>query len=208
MLVIGARGHAKEIFQIIPKDEHTALYFYDDVNADQLLVFNKFNVCKNLNQAKLCLSHDSRFILGIGSPSARRKLADKFTLLGGILTSIVADTAIISPFSKLGEGINIMNYCFIAPDVSIGKGSLINAGASIHHDSTIGDYCEISPGARLLGACIIESSVFIGAAAVILPGITVGNGAIVGAGAVVTKNVISGSKVAGVPARKLTTNTI
>lgn len=50
---------------------------------------------------------------------------------------------------------------------------------------------------------VIEDYVFIGPRAIVLPGVTVGRGAVVAAGAVVTKNVASGSIVAGVPAKEI-----
>ncbi|GAA5094635.1 DapH/DapD/GlmU-related protein [Bartonella acomydis] len=50
---------------------------------------------------------------------------------------------------------------------------------------------------------IIGHDVWIGHGAVIMPGVTIGHGAIVGANAVVTKNVLSYTIVAGVPAKLL-----
>ena len=49
----------------------------------------------------------------------------------------------------------------------------------------------------------IEDYVFIGPRAIILPGVTIGKGAVIAGGAVVTKNVASGSIVAGVPAKEI-----
>lgn len=50
---------------------------------------------------------------------------------------------------------------------------------------------------------IIEDYVFIGPRVIILPGVKVGKGSVVAAGAVVTKDVISGSIVAGVSAKEI-----
>ncbi len=50
---------------------------------------------------------------------------------------------------------------------------------------------------------VIGDYTFIGPRAIILPGVTIGRGAVVAAGAVVTKNVKSGSIVAGVPAKEI-----
>lgn len=49
----------------------------------------------------------------------------------------------------------------------------------------------------------VDENVFVGARAFILPGITLGKGAIIGACSVVTKDVKSGERVAGNPARNL-----
>lgn len=51
----------------------------------------------------------------------------------------------------------------------------------------------------------IEDNCFIGINAIIMPGITIGPHAIVGSGSVVTKDVPSGSVVAGNPARVIST---
>jgi maltose O-acetyltransferase len=50
---------------------------------------------------------------------------------------------------------------------------------------------------------LIKEGVFIGTRSIILPGVTIGEKAIVGAGSLVTKNVETGAKVGGVPAKKL-----
>jgi acetyltransferase-like isoleucine patch superfamily enzyme len=76
--------------------------------------------------------------------------------------------------------------------VHIGADSYIAFGAVIlTHDMTRGIYADTRIGERC----------FVGAHALILPGITIGEGSIVGAGSVVTRDVPSGTIVAGNPAR-------
>jgi len=94
-----------------------------------------------------------------------------------------------------------MHNALISNCVQIGKGTLVNAYSSIHHDSIVGDFSELSPHSVVLGGCKIGSLTAIGANATILPNVTIGNNVIVGAGAVVTKNVPDGVVVAGVPAK-------
>lgn len=53
------------------------------------------------------------------------------------------------------------------------------------------------------GCCEIFDNVFIGANAIILPNVKIGPNAIIGAGAIVTKDVLPGTIVGGVPARKI-----
>lgn len=49
----------------------------------------------------------------------------------------------------------------------------------------------------------IEDDAYIGAGATLLPGVTIGAGAVVAAGALINRDVLPGSRVGGVPARRM-----
>ena len=55
MLIIGAKGFAKEVLEIFhQKDETENLHFYDDVSLDSPdLLYNQFKVLKNEEDASL-----------------------------------------------------------------------------------------------------------------------------------------------------------
>ena len=203
MLVVGAKGHAVEVLQCLGVIEHEHLVFFDDVTPDQPdTLFETYPVLRTPAQAQCYLaSTDPRFALGLGGPHLRRRLVAQLQAWGGQLTSVIASTAVVSPFSTVGLGVNIMQHTLVSPTARLGEGVLLNAGAAVHHDSVVGDYCEIAPGARILGHCRIEQGCWIGASAVILPGVVVGRDAIIGAGAIVTRPVEAGTTVVGIPAR-------
>lgn len=205
MLVIGAKGHAKEVLTILNEKGETAIVFFDNVSEHHkpALLYNQFQIITNFNDLQGYLkSNDSKFCTGIGTTIVKAALVEKVEALGGEFTSVVANNAMIGKFDVfLGKGCNIMKNVFISNSVSIGKGCLINYDVAVHHDVSIGNYCEISPRATVLGRCSIGDFVSIGANSTILPDVVIGDYAIIGAGAVVTKNVESRTTVVGVPAK-------
>lgn len=203
MLIVGARGHAVEVLQCLTDDEQETIVFFDDMSSGlPNSVLRQYPLLRSATEAQTYLATtDARFILGLGGPDRRRRMAAQFQEWGGQLTSVIATTAVVSPFATVGLGVNIMHHTLVSPTAKLGEGVLLNAGAAIHHDSIIGEYCELSPGARVLGRCQLGYGCRVGAMAVILSDIVVGTNAIIGAGAVVTRTVEAGTTVVGVPAR-------
>jgi sugar O-acyltransferase (sialic acid O-acetyltransferase NeuD family) len=205
MLVIGAKGFAKQLLEIIIQNKlDENLCFFDDVNEDTPdLLYNRFPVLRSIVEAKNYLERiDSRFLIGIGNPVNRSSLCDKFEKIGGIPSTIISNSAQIATLDvKVGIGTTILANSILEIGVSIGKGCLINLNVLITHDCRIGDFSEISPGAIVLGECSIKEQVFIGAGAIIMPKLTVGKNAIIGAGSVITKDVPDNSIVFGVPGK-------
>lgn len=207
MLIVGAKGFAKEVLEVLHQmEEINTIVFYDDVNDDAPNeMYGQFPVLKSIEEALLYFETiDARFTVGIGIPVLRKKMYDKFIAIGGDFVST------ISPFAQIGHygnsienGCNIMTGTVITNDITIGIGALININCIIGHDSKIGNFVELSPAVQISGNCTIGNFTSIGTNAVLLPNITVGNNVVIGAGAVVTKDVPDNSVVVGIPGKKI-----
>jgi len=207
MLIIGAKGFAKEVLEVIYQGKiPSKIAFYDDVNTSLAgFLYDQFEIIKSGEEAgRFFREQGNAFCLGIGNPMIRKKMADRFSDVGGDLTSIVSPKSSVGSFgTTLGKGVCIMTGVIITNDVMIGDGCLVNLNVTIGHDCMIGEFCELSPGVHVSGKCTIGKFCNIGTGAVLLPGISVGDHCVIGAGAVVTKNIAPGSTVAGIPAKPL-----
>lgn len=205
MLIIGAKGFAKEILEVCHQNNDLEnLCFYDDVNDDVSgKLYDKFPILKSTEEAKEYFENtDNRFTIGIGNPILRKKLYDKFTDLGGTLTSTVSYKADIGSYGiTIGKGANILDGVKISNDVNLGLATIVYYNSIITHDVFIGDFVEISPNVKILGRAKIGNFSQLGAGATILPDITIGNNVIIGAGSVVIKNIPDDCTAVGIPAK-------
>ncbi len=205
MLVIGAKGFAKEVLEIAEQlNNIEGLVFYDDVNVDiGDRLYGKFPILKSIEEASNYFNEiDKRFCIGIGNPVLRKTVCDKFITLGGNLVSTISPKANLGTYEvEIGNGSNILDGVVFSNSSKVGVGCIVYYNTIITHDCIIGDFVEISPSVTVLGRSHIGSYSQIGSNATILPDITIGRNVIVGAGSVVTKNVPDNSVVVGIPAK-------
>lgn len=209
MLIIGAKGFAKEVLEVFHQlDQLENIAFYDDVNTDiGNLLFGTFPILKNENEAIAYFKENgNEFTIGIGNPYLRFKLYQKFQQLGGAYTSCISPQATIGSYDiAIMEGANILSNATISNGTTIGKGCIIYYNVIITHDCSIGDFVELSPNAILLGKVEVGSYSHIGSNATILPNVKIGKNVIIGAGAVVTKDVSDNCGAVGSPAKVIKT---
>jgi sugar O-acyltransferase (sialic acid O-acetyltransferase NeuD family) len=205
MLIIGAKGFAKEVLEVIHQlNQLENLFFYDDVNDDvPEKLFGQFPILRTTQEASVYFKTvDNQFTIGIGNPVLRKQLYDKFSALGGEFTSTISPLATIATFDvNIGYGSNVLSGAFFSNGSKLGKGCIVYYNSIITHDCTIGDFVEISPSVTLLGRSGIGSYSQIGSNATILPGIKIGKNVIIGAGSVVTKDLPDNCVAVGIPAK-------
>lgn len=205
MLIIGAKSFAKELLEIFKqRDALENLVFYDDIHLEEPdSLYNQFSILRNKEEAKTYFrTIDTAFTLGIGNPALRKKLTEKFTALGGVLTSSISVHSRVGSYEVcIGTGTNVLDGACISNSVSIGKGCIVYYQSVITHDCQIGDFVEISPNVIVLGRAKVGDYCQIGAGSTLLPDVQLGTNVVVGAGSVVTKSVPDNSLVVGVPGK-------
>ncbi|MEZ4776318.1 MAG: acetyltransferase [Bacteroidia bacterium] len=149
------------------------------------------------------LSRHIRFVVAIGNPTRRRKVAEKYIQAGFEPFRLIHPSAITSEYVHLGLGAIVLPGAVLTTDIRTGIFTLINPRVSLAHDVVTGDFVTLGPGAIICGEVVVEAEVEIGAGAVVLPRLTLGKGCLLGAGAVATRNLEPGKTYIGIPARPM-----
>jgi len=173
LVIIGAKGLAKELLQVLVQNGTTQnLIFFDNISTDvPARLFSRYRIIRSFEDLQQYFKlNDCSFALGVGGGKTRYCLYNKVSSLGGSIKSIISKHSLIGPYgTRIGEGSCVLANTIIECDAKIGVGCLINNGAIVSHDTSIGNFCEISPGAKVLGRAKIGHFSEIGANAVILP---------------------------------------
>ncbi len=200
VLIYGAGGHGKVVFDCCKRLGFNVLGFIDDDSSKtkniDLPVFRK----EFLHKFKGFIA------LGIGNNSARKKIYQEINRANLNILTIIDINATVSSFSTIGNGTVVFPKAVINNSAKIGVGCIINTGAIVEHDCIIGDFSHISPNAALAGGVMIGNLTQIGIGAVVKENTKIGNNVIVGAGAVVVKDIPDNVIVIGNPAKVLRKN--
>jgi sugar O-acyltransferase (sialic acid O-acetyltransferase NeuD family) len=144
---------------------------------------------------------DSGFVLAIGIPGARRRVAELLLSRGARFLSIVHPTAIIAPTARLGEGSIICPYAIVSDAASVGRFNLMNYHSSLAHDAATGDFAVLSPYAALGGSAAIGNDTFLGLHASVAPGKKIGPRSKVSANSCASHDTPPDALIYGVPGK-------
>ncbi len=201
LLIIGASGHGKVIADIALKmGKWQSIAFLDDnINIKSSLGMKV--VGKTEDAFKYI--NDSDIFVGIGNNGTREKIQERLELEGASIPVLIHPKAIIGEQVKLGAGTAIMAGVVINCCTSIGKGCIINTGATIDHDNILENFVHISPGVNLAGTVSIGKGSWIGIGSTVINNISITGGCKIGAGAVVIRDITEAGIYVGVPARRV-----
>ena len=173
VLLLGAGGHASVVLDILKKNHVSVSRIYSPNIDPSRKIFNGISWSPNENEVFGEDKHNVILVNGLGLIPGnvnRCRTAEKFRSSGYKFLSVIAQSADISPYAKLGEGVQILNGAIVQAGATICNDVIVNSRAVIEHDCYIGAMNHIAPGATVCGGVTTGSNVFIGAGSVVLPG--------------------------------------
>lgn len=144
---------------------------------------------------------DAEACIGIGSGGIRSRIDRALQGSGVDSPVLVHPASTVGPDVRLGPGTVVWAGARLTTNISTGRHVHINQNATIGHDARLDDYVSVSPLVAISGNVDVGRGATLGASAVVLPGVQIGVEAVVGAGAVVVRDVQDRQTVKGVPAR-------
>lgn len=201
LLIIGAGGHGKVVADIALKmDRWKEIAFLDD-NEDIKTSMGIEVIGKSADMYRYIKDYD--IFVAIGTNEMRKIIQEKLEIRGANIPVLIHPEAVIGREVEIGVGTVIMAGVVVNCCTTIGKGCIINTGATIDHDNLIEDYVHISPGVHTAGAVRIGKGTWLGIGSIVSNNITITSGCTIGAGAVVVKNIDKSGNYVGVPARRI-----
>ena len=116
-------------------------------------------------------------VVGIGNNQFRAQVYEKAKVLGFAFPNIVAPSAYVSPFAKIGCGCVVLQNACVQNGASVGNGVLLNAGTEIHCDAAVGDYALIYTNSVIRTGATVGNFARIGSNCTICNNATVPDGA-------------------------------
>ena len=196
MVIIGAGGHGKVVADNALKNGYTDIYFVDDYMDGECMGFPIIGSSKDIKNLD---DGNTDFVIGIGNNGVRKKIAEKYEVNW---VTLIHPSAQIAVNVSIGKGTVIMAGAIVNACAAIGEHCIINTSAIIEHDNILEDYVHISPSARLGGTVRVNEMTHVGIGATVKNNIEICSSCIIGAGAVVVKDIKESGTYVGVPAKR------
>ncbi len=146
-----------------------------------------------------------RFVCALGDNRGRAAAFDRCLELGLTPAACVHPTATLLSGAEIEPGAMVCAGAIVGVAAWVGPNAIVNTAASVDHDNQVGAHATIAPGAHLAGRVVVGVGAYVGIGATVREGVRIGDWALVAGGAMVTRDVLDGSRVAGVPARPMAT---
>lgn len=205
LILLGAGGHAKVMTALLRAADYPLIGVCDPAlvasavrNWEGLDVLGSDEALEHFAPDRVAL------VLGVGQlpvGSLRKQLYVLWRKRGYAFPALVHPTAWVAPDVELGDGVQVMAGAVIQPGCVIGENSIINTHASVDHDCRIGSHVHVAPGATLCGTVTVDGGVFIGAGATVIQGVQIGECAVVGAGVTLVRDLKSSTAILGAASR-------
>ena len=197
LIIVGAGGHCRIVIDAAVSSGYNVLGIIDLGYKGQEERILGINVMGGLDALDNHDASNTSIFIAIGDNDTRKTNFESLTSRGFATPSIVHPTAVLSQHISIGDGTLINAGAVVNAGTEIGECCIINTSASIDHETIIGNFSHIAPGVTIGGRSKVGNSTFLGLGSSIIDFISIGDDVTIGAGSTIIKDVASGSRVVG-----------
>jgi acetyltransferase EpsM len=205
LIIWGASGHALVVADAArASGDYEIAGFIDDVHPERSGVeFCGATILGGREQLDLLPAQGvNKLIMGIGDCRARLELSEFARGKGFQLVTVIHPRACVAMDASVGRGTVILAGAVVNSATRIGENVIVNTSASVDHECSIEDGVHIGPGVHLGGRVSIGRRTWVGIGATVIDRASIGADVVIGAGAVVVSdNIPDGVLAYGIPAR-------
>ena len=204
IIIIGASGHAKVIIDAIEVDGQYNIHGYIDSYKPQGKKILNYSILGSEDIIPELINKGiNKGVIAIGDNYKRAKMAKKILKIAPNFQfiSVIHPSAVVSKYVSIGRGSVILAGAIVDVDSKVGDFCIINNTANLGHDSTMENYSSLAPNTSTGGAVFIGKYTAVSIGANVLQSIHVGEHTIIGAGALVTNDIDSYKVAYGIPAK-------
>lgn len=183
LIIIGAGGHGKVVADIAAKIGYTDICFADDHAKGQCLGFPILGGTAHLEAWN---DGATDFVIGIGNNAVRKKIAEEYDINW---VRLVHPSAQIGLQASIGRGTVVMAGAVINACAGVGEHCIINTRAVVEHDDRIGNYVHLSPGVTLSGTVTVGECTWLGTGTSVINNVDICANVTVGVGSVVIRSI-------------------
>ena len=182
--IVGNGGHAKSLASVI-ESSFDQMFFIAEGSELQNNDPGTVPESEFISAGKISRSLVNGVGVALGN-AQRKRVTEKYVSLGYVFANARADSAITSPSSTHGSGVQLFHNTFVGNQSILNDHVVLGTGAIVEHDSQIGTGAFVGPGVTICGDVELGDWCFIGASTVITPGTIVPSGKFIKAGSLVT----------------------
>lgn len=195
LILVGGGGYALEIYSYIIDD--LKLRHINNVEVIGVLDDSEFpQVCqknpslKHLGSIKDYIpSNNEHALICVGSPLARKKLAEFCISIGLIPYTYIHSSCYVSSSAKIGKGVFVAPHSIVSAGASLGDFVALNVFCGIGHGASVGDFTCFSPYSVINGDCSVGDLVFLSSRVTVNPKIRIGSFSTIDGGAIIRSDV-------------------
>jgi sugar O-acyltransferase (sialic acid O-acetyltransferase NeuD family) len=209
ILIYGAGGFAREVKDVVDAMEEAGktvrcIGFLDDAVKNHGRTIYDVTVHGGADRIR-DFAEQVEFLIGIGNPVAKKKIAEKIAGNGGRFAKAFHPAVVTSRYVEYEEGSIVTAGVILTNRIRVGRHVILNLDVTIGHDCVLEDFVTVAPGVHISGNVSIGEGSDIGTGAAIIQGVRIGRWSMIGAGAVVTKDLPDNCTAVGVPAKIIKT---